>query len=319
MTERSLTITCGALLLVAASACSTPAPRYQEYPVRLADGVYTVTDLDYFQWGLDEARIAGETEPFAGFMQAGELAPRFRRDAVRVNSWEMNKAGSSIYGISSGSGILLHSVDGIVLLSARHVIGTGPNECRVFATGVSGVRMELAGPWLLESLFNGRDVCLMKRSGNASGDSASFDHSRWPRTRAARIGEPVVLVGYPSGSAGRTTDGSIKFSPPQLEAPLEPLYTFGKIVSTRPLRAVFVGGLIPSRGMSGSPLWATDGALLGISVKAVTRWESDGPRIEGEFESMTNLSAVARTASLASLASVSSTLSTEEANAAPSK
>jgi hypothetical protein len=87
-----------------------------------------------------------------------------------------------------------------------------------------------------------------------------------PTTRRARSGERVVIVGYPQGMLGVGADGLVQSSPGTLQKQLLPIYVFGQVESIDPLTVHFTAGMVPMSGMSGSPVWSEDGALLGLYV-----------------------------------------------------
>jgi hypothetical protein len=238
-------------------ACRSPT--ISDYPAREGASAYIWTELDQVEAGLKEAQGMAQDPTFSAFFDGAHLRQEYERGVVRFETQHAGDTGTIPMDV--GTGLTYRIEDGLCLLTARHILaGVSQPICR--ATAQSGQRLDyvLSNPLVGEAQALDRVVL----SGRGATDALMPEAANKPSVRAAKKGEPVVITGYPLGMIGVGADGRVRSSPGPLEQPLEPIYVLGLIESLSPLSVEIVAGTVPSGGMSGSPVWGSDGSLLGI-------------------------------------------------------
>jgi S1-C subfamily serine protease len=268
-------------------ACRSRALRVSDYPKRLGASEYAWTELDYLRAGVAEAEKMSGSRRFSPFFEGEALSLRFQAGLVRIEA--RREAAEEAWTSDLGSGLAFDAGGRVQVLTARHVVGPPRPGVKCFATLESGDQLEITSLAQPRSAA-GADVALLQLE--VPEDAAANVLAAWtarPGVRAARRGEPVVVVGYPGGMVGVDATGSVRWSPPHRGAALKPLYVFGEVVTEAPLTLRFRAGVVPMRGMSGGPVWGADGALLGVLAAGSQDGQDGIYEFRGDCEPVTLL------------------------------
>ena len=232
---------------------------------------FTIDELRFVEWGWDVARTAEHIHGHGSFFASGELLERHSLGVVRVESRQ--PVGPSKWSSELGSGIIMASDTAVLLLTAQHVLGPARAGATLYFTARDGERVECTLP---DPGGAPRDLAVVRVTDADDAFVGGSPGSAFARnSRRARRGEPVVIVGYPSGSTGISGDGQVASPPPHGGAPLDPVAVLGRVARLAPLTVEFTAGFVPPGGMSGSPVLAADGALLGV-LSSLVREGQDG-------------------------------------------
>lgn len=291
--RRARSILVPAILLMAITLCTLPACssrglRIGDYPKRLGALEYAWTELDYIQAGLTEAEGMSSSSRFAPFFEGHTLSPRFQAGLVRIEA--RHEAAEGKWSSGLGSGLAFDAGGRLQVLTARHVVGLPRPGVKCFATFERGDQLAMISLSPPKPAAEA-DVALLHLELPEDAPAHVLEaRTGRPHVRAARRGEPVVVVGYPGGMVGVDATGAVRWSPPHGGAALKPLYAFGDVETEAPLTLRFRAGVVPMGGMSGAPVRGADGALLGVFV-GISQDGQDGIyEFRGDCEPATLLS-----------------------------
>ncbi len=269
-------------------ACRSRVLRVGDYPKRLRASEYAWAELDYLQAGLAEAEKMSASSRFSPFFEGDTLSPRFQAGLVRIEA--RREVAEEAWSSDLGSGLAFDAGGRIQVLTAQHVVGLQRPGVKYLAALESGKQFAMI-PLPHPGPSREADVVLLQLEV-PQGAPANVLAARTarPHLRAARRGEPVVVVGYPGGMFGVDATGAVRWSPPHGGAQLRPLYVVGDVVAEAPLTIRFLAGVVPMGGMSGAPVQGADGALLGILVAVFQEGQDGLYEFRGDCEPVTFLS-----------------------------
>jgi S1-C subfamily serine protease len=213
-----------------------------------------LTLLDYFEQGRLAVDAFLLESPQGSPSDLASIFERAKQTCVRVEV----RIGEDEdrYQSLSASGVLID--DGRRVLTAGHVVESAEaGEVLIHLLDGATRRARIGGSRY--EVYGGadQDWAVLEIAGPRVD---SFPHAE---LAAPRLGELSIVLGYPDqiglDSRGRVSFGS--GSPGQF---LAPLATMAVVDRERPLRLAPTAGAVPTSGMSGAPVFDSQGRVIGI-------------------------------------------------------
>lgn len=231
------------------------------------------TLLDYYESGRQAVESFIQASAASG--AAPDLAATVRRSKEFCLRLDIRfDQGASRIESAVATGVLVDG--GRKILTAGHSF-EGSGEITIVATYLDGTRR---AAHVLERQYD--------RFGTSEQDWAVLeivDPPAWPAARVsperAQEGDMVIVLGYPD-EIGIDNEGNVGYATAEDTARHQPLTTIAVVGRAAPVLLEPWVGSIPTRGMSGAPVFDFQGRLVGIFVAVnATRV---GPEVTHAYE-----------------------------------
>lgn len=173
---------------------------------------------------------------------------------------------------NQGSAVLI-AHDTFALTAGHLFDGITPKNMEVFRTDGNSYHAELLH---VEHTYPDRDLAILKLKRGALLTANEDKPTPEFKLAKAVVGELAICLGYPDG-VGVRQNGKTDFMPADSYAYFEPIPVLVEVEKVEENHLVLkpLAGAAPIGGMSGGPVFNTEGNLIGIFV-AITKHSEDG-------------------------------------------
>lgn len=260
--------------LLCVSCGSVPAPQIPMDAANNTSGSFVWSREDHIALGAKRAKQFAATKSLGSLLAQGDSEQSsLSRQIVRVESRDLHSQTAWTSSLGTGS---LWTVQGEpVILTARHVVGVPSDDSQLIGTLHDGGHLLLASSPAINNLLRGLDLAILSVVGNTHLIENLTVPELGASLRSPSDGDVVAVLGYPGGGTGFDGLGAVRSFPPHFDRTLYPVFSFAEAETGGGLTGRIQAGLVPPQGMSGSPIFDSEGRVAGL-LYAVASERLDG-------------------------------------------